>query len=80
MIFSAFKRFSNKQRKSEDIARAFFWCFSTEEGQVVLGHLHDHVLFRITDPNMTAEQLRFVEGQRQLVLFICQTISKHNQP
>ena len=80
MIFSALKRFSDKQRKGEDIARAFARCFATDDGQIVLAHLHDHVLFRMTDPNIPARQLRFLEGQRQLVLFICQTISKSTQP
>lgn len=79
MIFSAIKRFSDKQRESGDIARAFFRLFNTDDGKIVLEHLHNHVLFRTTDSIITEEHLRFLEGQRQLVLFICQTMNKANQ-
>jgi hypothetical protein len=75
MIFSALKRFS-KPRESEEITRAFARCFNTKDGKTVLEYLHTHTLFRITDPLLSDDQLRFIEGQRQLVLFICQTISK----
>ncbi|MDB5477731.1 MAG: hypothetical protein JWM96_226 [Alphaproteobacteria bacterium] len=74
-MFSAIKRFSAK-RESDDLARAFARCFQEHDGQVVLEYLHQHVFFRSTDPAQTDAQLRFAEGQRQLLLFICQLIAK----
>lgn len=76
MFLSALKHFSAKQRESGDIARAFARCFATPDGRIVLEHLHQHSLFRVTDPNLCEAELRFLEGQRQTVLFICQTIAK----
>jgi hypothetical protein len=75
MTFSAFKRFS-AQRESEETARAFARCFRTSDGKMVLEHLHNHVLFRVTDPTTSPDQLRFLEGQRQLVLYLCQLSNK----
>ena len=71
MKFSALQRFSN-QRESEETARAFVRCFRTDDGKIVLEHLHNQFLFRLSDSNISEEQLRFIEGQRQLVLYIAQ--------
>lgn len=80
MIFSAVKRFSARQRKGEETARAFARCFATEDGQIVLEYLHQQVLFRTSDPNMPEAHLRFLEGQKQLVLLICQMMAKPTNP
>lgn len=74
-MFSALKRFS-LTRESEAVTRAFIRCFNTEDGKIVLEHLHNQTLFRISDPGIAEDQLRFLEGQRQLVMMICQIISK----
>ena len=75
MKFSALKRFF-AQRESEETARSFARCFQSEDGQFVLEHLHNHVLFRLTDPKLNSKELRFLEGQRQLVLYIAQLTNK----
>lgn len=54
MFRSVLKRFSAIPRKSDDIARAFHRCFNTDDGQIVLDHLHHLVMFRLTEPNLPA--------------------------
>lgn len=80
MKLFALKRFLGKSRESEALARAYARCFNTPDGQIVLEHLQHHSLCRVIDPNMPQSHLRFVEGQRQLVLFICQMIAKASTP
>ena len=80
-MFSAFKRFTTKTRDNDDLAHVYARLFRTTDGQAVLEHLHQQTLFRLTDPFVTTDQLRFIEGQRQLVLLICQMMAKaHNNP
>jgi len=78
MRFTAVKRFLGKPRESDDIARAFARVFNSEDGRVILEYLHQHSLFRTTDPHIDEGHLRFIEGQRQMVLFICQMTAKGN--
>jgi hypothetical protein len=75
-MISAIAKFLVQPKEKTDIARAFARAFETQDGKTVLEHLHQHTLFRVTDPNLPPDQLRFLEGQRQLVLFICQMIAK----
>lgn len=60
----------------DDVARSYARCFNSRDGQVVLEHLHHITLFRFTDPLMDSVALRQLEGQRQLVLFMCQQMAK----
>ena len=78
MRFSALQRFLGNPREGDDVARVFARVFNTEDGRTVLDYLHRHSIFRVIDPQMTEENLRFLEGQRQLVLFICQMAAKGN--
>ena len=73
---SALKKFAVKSRAPDDMARTFARCFKTLDGQVVLDQLHAQTLFRVTDPHTDGANLRFLEGQRQLTLWICQMIAK----
>lgn len=75
-FLNALERFSKKPRPQEDVQRAFARCFNTAEGKIVLEHLHQTTLFRVLDPLTPVEQMRFFEGQRQLVLFLCQCAAK----
>lgn len=76
MHFFGLKRFRDPPRESDDIARAYARLFNSDDGKIVLEHLHQHSLFRLTDPQLPEAQLRFIEGQRQLVLFMCQMATK----
>lgn len=74
-MINALKKLSAR-RDGDAIARAYARLFGTDDGKIVLEHLHNHVLFRLTDPQLPPASLRFLEGQRQLVLFICQMIAQ----
>lgn len=80
MLFSALRRFSSKPANPDALAQKFARCFNTEDGKAVLEHLHQHTFFRVIDPMMPEQNLRFVEGQRQLVLWLCQMIAKGKNP
>lgn len=75
-MFSALKRFVGHTGEGDALARAYARLWSSPDGQTVLEHLHQHVLFRVTDPQASEAQLRFCDGQRQLVLFLCQMAAK----
>jgi hypothetical protein len=77
---SALKKFATRSREPDDMARTFARCFKTLDGQAVLDQLHAQTLFRVIDPHTDDRNLRFLEGQRQLTLWICQMIAKgqHN--
>lgn len=79
MMLSALKKFTDRPRPPEQIANTMQRCFSTMDGKKALDILHQHTLFRVVDPTTSHEQLRFLEGQRQLVLWICQMIAKSQQ-
>lgn len=57
--------------KPDQAARIFTRLFQSDDGQFVLHYLHRHIMFRQTAPDITAHELRFLEGQRQLILMIC---------
>ena len=73
---SALKKFLGKSRDTDSVSRAFARCFQSADGQIVLEHLHQQTLFRVIDPMMPGDHIRFLEGQRQLVLWMCQMIAK----
>ncbi len=73
---SALRKFLFGNLPPDDISKAYARCFNGRDGQTVLEHLHQITLFRITDPTMDPTALRQLEGQRQLVLFMCQQIAK----
>lgn len=79
-VDSALKKFLGKTRPQETVARAFARCFGSPDGKIVLEHLHQQTLCRVTDPVTAADNLRFLEGQRQLVLWIVQMIAKGHSP
>lgn len=54
----------------EDPALAFARCFSTPDGSRVLAHLTEMTLGRALSPRVTDAELRYLEGQRQLVVQI----------
>lgn len=78
-MITALRKFLFGQPALDDIARSYARCFGGPDGQAVLEHLHNITLFRITDPMMDGVALRQLEGQRQLVLFICQQVAKARQ-
>lgn len=51
----------------EEIRRAFAKCFNTREGQIVLAVLKRMTQERYLGPDSSADALRHLEGQRQLV-------------
>ena len=75
----ALRKFLFGRIPPDDVMKAYARCFNGRDGQLVLEHLHQITLFRITDPMMDTESLRQLEGQRQLVLFMCQQIAKAKQ-
>ncbi|HEY1096103.1 MAG TPA: hypothetical protein VGF14_02580 [Alphaproteobacteria bacterium] len=72
----ALGKFLNGPLPKDDLARAYARCFNSRDGQMVLEHLHQITVFRITDPLIDPAALRQLEGQRQLVLFVCQQMAK----
>jgi hypothetical protein len=72
----ALGKFLNGPLSKEDVMKSYVRCFNSRDGQMVLEHLHHITLFRVTDPLMDSAGLRQLEGQRQLVLFICQQMAK----
>lgn len=77
---TALQKFLGKTRSTDTIARSFSRCFQSPDGQIVLDHLHQQTLCRITDPVTSNDHLRFLEGQRQLFLWLLQMIAKGNTP
>jgi len=53
-----------------DLHQAYARCFSGPDGTKVLAHLRALTLDRALGPDASAETLRHVEGQRQLVAYI----------
>jgi hypothetical protein len=69
-------KFVNGPLPKDDVVKAYARCFNSRDGQMVLEHLHHITVFRVTDPMMDVAALRQLEGQRQLVLFMCQQMAK----
>ena len=79
-VQTALKKFLGKTRAPDAVARSFARCFQSPDGQIVLEHLHQQTLCRVTDPVTPHDQLRFLEGQRQLILWLFQMIAKGTNP
>ena len=73
---SALRKFLFGRLPPDDVSKAYARCFAGKDGQLVLEHLHQITVFRVTDPALHTAALRQLEGQRQLVLFVCQQIAK----
>lgn len=52
------------------LRKAYAQCFSTQDGERVLTHLRAITLDRAFGPAVSADTLRHIEGQRQLVSYI----------
>lgn len=63
---------------TDQAARVFARCFQSDDGKFILEYLHRHVMFRQTKPDTSADELRFIEGQRQLILHICSLAATHS--
>ena len=62
-----------------ELARAFGSCFRGSHGSRVLRHLRALTLDRALGPESPDTLLRYVEGQRQLVAYICALVERANQ-
>lgn len=54
----------------DEIRTAFVKCFNNREGQIALSFLKRLTLERYLGPDSSADALRHLEGQRQLVGYI----------
>ncbi len=59
-----------------ELKLAYARCFSSEQGKQVIAHLRAMTMDRALGPNVSSEMLRHIEGQRQLVSYICQLIER----
>lgn len=64
------KEYDTKKMPDQEIKKAFIKCFITGEGKIVLSFLRRITTERSLGPNCTNEELRYLEGQRQLVSYI----------
>ncbi|MCW5773668.1 MAG: hypothetical protein KIT16_18645 [Rhodospirillaceae bacterium] len=60
----------NGDPTAPELGRVFARCFGTADGQAVLQHLLDLTLRRALGPEAGDAQLRHLEGQRQLVVYV----------
>ncbi|MEG3618981.1 hypothetical protein V5T82_10990 [Magnetovibrio sp. PR-2] len=80
-----FERFAEHEdevvsaQAEQEIRLAYARCFSSPDGQRVLEHLRSMTLERAMGPNVSAEHLRHIEGQRQLVSTIEQLTQRGRQ-
>ena len=64
-----------------ELVRAFGGCFRGSHGSLVLRHLRSLTLDRALGPDSPDTLLRYVEGQRQLVAYICALAARaHRAP
>jgi hypothetical protein len=61
-----------------ELARAFASCFRGSHGLRVLRHLRSLTLERVLGPESPDTLLRYVEGQRRLVAYICSLVERAN--
>lgn len=61
-----------------ELARAFASCFRGSHGLRVLRHLRALTLERVLGPESPDTLLRYVEGQRRLVAYICTLVERAN--
>jgi hypothetical protein len=59
-----------------ELARAFGNCFRGNHGGRVLRHLRALTLDRVLGPESPDTLLRYIEGQRQLVAYICALVER----
>lgn len=80
--------FESAARSSDDVAaeetdaelaRAFAGCFRGSHGSRVIRHLRALTLERVLGPESPDNLLRYVEGQRQLVAYICTLVERANR-
>lgn len=62
--------YDTSKMSEDEIRKAFAKCFISREGRIVLSFLRRITLERYLGPDSTSEQLRHLEGQRQLVSYI----------
>ena len=65
---------------NDEILVRFAKCFSTTDGKKVLDYLMKMTIDRYLGPDATNEELRHLEGQRQLVFHILSLIKKGKTP
>ena len=61
------QEYDTNKMSDEEIRQAFIRCFTSREGQIALSFLKKITLNRFLGPHSTADELRYLEGQRQLV-------------
>lgn len=61
-----------------ELAHAFASCFRGSHGRRVLRHLKALTLERVLGPESPDTLLRYVEGQRRLVAYICTLVERAN--
>lgn len=59
-----------------DLATGFARCFLSADGRQALNHLRQLTVERALGPQASEALLRYVEGQRQLVLYIEALVAK----
>lgn len=64
---------------SRELRLAYARCFSSADGQKVLAHLRALTLERALGPSVEPQVLRHMEGQRQLVTYICALTERGRQ-
>lgn len=65
-----------KKMTTDEISQAFNKCFVTKEGRIVLSFLKRITLERYLGPDSTIDELRHLEGQRNLVGYIFSQLNK----
>jgi hypothetical protein len=68
-----------EEESDAELARAFAGCFRGSHGRRVLRHLRALTLERVLGPESPDTLLRYVEGQRQLVAYICTLVERANR-
>lgn len=60
----------------DDLAMAFARCFRGQDGERVLQHLRRLTIERRLAPDCSEAELRHLEGQRHLVAYMGQLVSR----
>ncbi len=68
--------YDTQKMTAEEILQAFNKCFITKEGRIVLSFLKRITLERYLGPDCTTDELRHLEGQRNLVGYIFSQLNK----
>jgi hypothetical protein len=59
-----------------ELAARFARCFAGNDGRAVLDHLHAITLHRALAPAASDQELRHIEGQRNLVIYISALVAR----